>query len=139
MNIASVLYMQYTAPNGSLHPIRGEVLADALDDPEMSAEWDRTRLAREVSNWVVLYRQKHGLTQTQLARILGWQQPVVARLESGEREPSFATLYRLAERLGATARIDIAPDLIRVRFTKRPRSRIQTKGNAGASVELQSA
>jgi transcriptional regulator with XRE-family HTH domain len=110
-----------------------EVLAEALEDPEVRAEWDRTRLAREVSNWIVFYRQKHRLTQTELARILGWQQSVVARLESGDREPSFATLHRLAERLGATARIDISPFEVHIRFTKRTRPRVQTKADGGTS------
>ncbi len=103
-----------------------EVLQEALQDPETRAEWDRTQLAREVSIWLISYRTKHGLTQTELARQLGWKQPMVARLETGEREPSFGTLHHLVERLGNSARIEINPEGISVRFVKR-RSPRRTK------------
>ena len=86
----------------------------------MRAEWDRTQLATSVSVWLLRYRKERGLTQTELARQLGWKQPVVARLESGEHEPSFATLHHLVQRLGATARIEIAPDHVQVRFVNGP-------------------
>jgi ribosome-binding protein aMBF1 (putative translation factor) len=99
-----------------------EILAEALEhDPELRAGWDKTQLAREVAIWLVQYRKEHGLTQSQLARDLGWQQPVVARLESGEREPSIATLRHLVERLGFSATIEIAPEQVHVRFIRRRR------------------
>src|SRR5437870_5294103 len=98
-----------------------EVLAEDLQDPEERAEWDRTQLARDVAAWLLLYRKRHGLTQTQLAEQLGWRQSVVARLESGEREPSIATLHHLVERLGARARIDIRPERVALHFLGRPR------------------
>jgi transcriptional regulator with XRE-family HTH domain len=99
-----------------------EVLAEVLEhDPDLRAEWDRTQLAREVAIWLVRYRKQHGLTQSQLARDLGWQQPVVARLESGEREPSIATLRHLVERLGFSATIEIDPEQVHVRFIRRRR------------------
>jgi transcriptional regulator with XRE-family HTH domain len=100
-----------------------EVLDKALQDPEVRAEWDRTQLADDVANWVLAYRIDHDLTQAELADVLGWKQSVVARLESGEREPSMATLRRLVERLGSTATIAIRPDGIEVHFTK-PRASI---------------
>ena len=100
------------------------MLEKSIQDPEARAEWDRTQLATSVSVWLLRYRKEHGLTQTELARQLGWKQPSVARLESGEHEPSFATLHHLVQRLGATARIEIAPDQVQVRFVKRlPRGR----------------
>ena len=103
-----------------------EVLQDALKNPEIRAEWDRTQLAREVSIWLRRYRKKHRRTQTELAQQLGWKQPMVARLESGEHEPSIATLHHLVERLGSAARIEIEPDQVHVRFINRRARRART-------------
>ena len=73
-----------------------EVLAEMLQDPQFRAEWERTALARAVAEAVIRYRAEHGLSQTGLARLLGWRQPVVARLEAAERNPSMDTLLTLA-------------------------------------------
>lgn len=85
--------------------------ADARD-PEVAAELARTALANQLAILVIRYRVDHGLTQTALARKLGMQQPQVARLEAGDHEPSVATLARLANRLGITLRLDLAPDSV---------------------------
>jgi transcriptional regulator with XRE-family HTH domain len=93
-----------------------DVLEGALRDPETRAEWDRTQLARDVSIWLLRYRRDHELTQIELAKQLGWKQPVIARLESGEHEPSITTLQRLVERLGTRATIEIRPERVEVHF-----------------------
>ena len=53
-------------------------------------------------------RAEHHLTQSALAARLGTKQPAVARLEPGERNPSFKTLARLANTLGFEFRIAVA-------------------------------
>jgi DNA-binding XRE family transcriptional regulator len=68
-----------------------EVLDDLLQDPEFRLEWGRTALARAVAEAVIRYRRERGLSQTALARLLGWSQPVVARLEAAEHNPSMDT------------------------------------------------
>jgi transcriptional regulator with XRE-family HTH domain len=90
------------------------VLARSLEDPEVRAEWDRTALARELSIWLIRYRQQHGLTQTALAELLGWRQPMVARLERAEHEPSIATLQYLGAQLGLRTKIEINGNEVRV-------------------------
>lgn len=95
-----------------------EVLQESLEDPETRAEWDRTQLAQDVSLWLLRYRKDHGLTQTELAESLGWKQPVVARLESGEHEPTITTLQHLVSTLGTTAKLEIGPTGVAVRFSK---------------------
>jgi ribosome-binding protein aMBF1 (putative translation factor) len=60
--------------------------------PEYRREHERTRLANDVAIRVIQYRAMHGLSQAELARRLGTRQPNVARLESGEHEPTIATL-----------------------------------------------
>ncbi len=46
------------------------------------------------------------LSQTQFAIAMGWKQPQVARLESGEVKPSISTLERLACAGILTVRVD---------------------------------
>ncbi|MEJ7816796.1 MAG: helix-turn-helix transcriptional regulator [Rubrobacter sp.] len=91
-----------------------EVLAEDLKDPKFREEWERTALARAVANHVIAYRAEHSLTQRQLANRLGMKQPAVARLESGEHEPTLATLARLSRGLGLEFHIDITPEAMQL-------------------------
>ncbi|MGH4010900.1 MAG: helix-turn-helix domain-containing protein [Pseudonocardiaceae bacterium] len=91
-----------------------EVKAEALRNPAVRAEWDRTAVAREVASRVVRYRVEHGLSQAELAAKLGVSQPYVARLESGHQSPTLATLARLAQRLGLEFHIDVTPTSVRI-------------------------
>lgn len=86
-----------------------ELVAEDLLDNEVAAELERTAVANQLAILVIGYRVDHGLTQSALARQLGVSQPAVARLESGDHEPSLATLARLATKLGITLRLDVAP------------------------------
>ncbi|MGH2853378.1 MAG: helix-turn-helix transcriptional regulator [Solirubrobacteraceae bacterium] len=91
-------------------PTHEEVLAEHLDaDPEYRREWERAALARAVAVKVIAYRAEHGLSQTALAKRLQMTQPAIARLESGEHNPTFPTLLRLSDALGIELAIDIAP------------------------------
>jgi len=91
-------------------PTAEEVLAERLNaDAEFRREWARTALARAIAVKVIAYRAEHDLSQTALAKRLQMTQPAVARLESGEHNPSFPTLLRLSEALGIELAIDIAP------------------------------
>lgn len=54
-------------------------------------------------------RIQKGLTQAQLADLVGTRQPSIARLESGERKPSLSFLQRVAEALNARIEIRLAP------------------------------
>jgi ribosome-binding protein aMBF1 (putative translation factor) len=91
-------------------PTHEEVLAGHLDaDPEYRREWERTALARAVAVKVIAYRAEHDLSQTALAKRLRMSQPAVARLESGEHNPTFPMLLRISDALGIEFAIDITP------------------------------
>ncbi len=91
-------------------PSHDEVLAKHLaEDADFRREWERTALARAVAVQVIAYRAEHGLSQAALAELLSMTQPAVARLESGEHNPTFPTLLRLSEALGVELAIDISP------------------------------
>jgi transcriptional regulator with XRE-family HTH domain len=86
-----------------------EFLNEQLENPEFREEWNRTALARAVSLRLIGYRSDHGLSQTQLAKKIGIKQPAVARLEAGEKNPTWETLHRLSAALGIEFLVDIAP------------------------------
>ena len=88
---------------------RKEVLADHLADRSFRERWEKTALARAVALRLVSYRAEHEISQTELAKILGMKQPAVARLEAGEKTPTWETLGRISHGLGIEFLIDIAP------------------------------
>ena len=88
-----------------------------LADPTYRAEYERTRFANEIALRVLAYRSDQGLSQTAFGRLVGMRQPHVARLESGEHEPSLSTLVRLAAALGEDFTVDIKPDGPRLRHS----------------------
>ncbi|HZU12470.1 MAG TPA: helix-turn-helix domain-containing protein [Chloroflexota bacterium] len=90
------------------------VLAEQLKDPAFREEWERTALARAVAARVVAYRTREGLSQAALARKMGVSQPLIARLELGEHEPTLTTLTRLSRCLGLEFHIDIAPNSLQI-------------------------
>ena len=57
-----------------------------------------------------LAREGAGITQTQLERLSGVSQPVIARLERGETVPQLDTLLKILAPLGKTLEVvDLAP------------------------------
>jgi DNA-binding XRE family transcriptional regulator len=94
-----------------------QIAAEELADPKIRREHERTALAHAVAMRMIGYRIDHGRSQTGLARLLGTHQPAIARLDAGDREPSLATLSRLARVLGIEFHIDITPDTFGLRET----------------------
>ncbi len=86
-----------------------------MADPAYRAEYERTRFANDIAIRVLRYRSEHGLTQTAFGRLVGMRQPHVARLESGEHEPSLSTLVRLAAALDEDFTVDINSNGARLR------------------------
>ena len=74
-----------------------EAREEDMSDLEYRREYERTRLANDVAIKVIGFRADRGISQAELARLMGWRQPHVARLEAGDHEPSLATLSRLAD------------------------------------------
>ena len=54
-------------------------------------------------------RLEAGLTQAELARRMGVQQPVVARLERDGSDPRFSTVVRALEAVGQGVYVEAAP------------------------------
>lgn len=58
---------------------------------------------------VARLRILRGLTQDQLAELVGTRQPSIARLESGKVEPRLSFLRRVVEALGGRLEVRIEP------------------------------
>ncbi len=71
------------------------------ETPEQRRGYERAGRAIRVAREVYALRQRHGLSQRQLAELVGTTQSAIARLESGVISPSLPTLDRIANALGA--------------------------------------
>lgn len=80
-------------------------LAEALRDPEFREAWEASKPTYQVARLRIL----RGLTQAELARRVGTQQPSIARLESGRSEPTLPFLRQVAKALGAHLEVHIVP------------------------------
>jgi transcriptional regulator with XRE-family HTH domain len=76
-----------------------------LLDPEFIAELEKLEPGYQVAR----LRLKLGLTQTQLAEMVGTKQPSIARLENGEGSPSLSFLEKVAAALGAAVKVQLVP------------------------------
>jgi len=77
--------------------------AERLQDEQFVREVGRL----EAGHQVACLRIERGLTQAQLAELVGTKQPSIARLERGERMPSVAFLEKVADALGARVEVRI--------------------------------
>lgn len=82
-----------------------QVKAELLANPEVKAAYDALEPAYQIAR----LRIEAGLTQAQLAELVGTKQPNIARLERGDSEPSLAFLRKLAGALGVRLEINFVP------------------------------
>jgi DNA-binding XRE family transcriptional regulator len=90
-----------------------ELKAKALSNPEVAAEYDL--LNREefaILDEILAARRDAGLTQAQVAELMGTKAPAIARLESalasGKHSPSLNTLRKYAAALGKRLEVHLA-------------------------------
>ena len=82
-------------------------LEKQMADPEFRAAYEELDPAHQVARLRIM----RGLTQEQLANMVGTRQPNIARLESGRTTPSLPFLRRVVEALGGELEIKITvPD-----------------------------
>jgi transcriptional regulator with XRE-family HTH domain len=77
--------------------------AEQLKDPEVRAALAELEPAYQVARLRIL----RGLTQKELAELVGTKQSSIARLESGNTTPSLSFLRRVAEALGGRVVVQI--------------------------------
>ncbi len=75
--------------------------AEKNKDPDFLAAAEELEPGYQVAR----LRMLRGLTQVQLAEMIGTRQPSIARLENGTSTPSLSFLNKIAEALGAKIEI----------------------------------
>lgn len=73
--------------------------AEMLRNPNVKAEYDALAPEYELISQLIRARQEKHLTQKQLAEKIGTKQASIARLESGNYNPTFNFLQRIAAAL----------------------------------------
>jgi transcriptional regulator with XRE-family HTH domain len=63
----------------------------------------------QIADQVTQRRTELGLSQQQLAKLVGTTQSAIARLERGGRPPRIDTLRRIADALQCDLRVDLVP------------------------------
>ena len=85
-------------------------LAEQMEDPVFAARFRQAGQAWDVALQLAALREQAGLSQRDLARKLKTSQQSISRLESPSYEGhSLTMLRRVAEVLGATLRVTLAP------------------------------
>jgi transcriptional regulator with XRE-family HTH domain len=79
-------------------------LAEQMEDPEFVAEMEKTEAGYEVER----LRIGRGLTQAQLAELVGCGVGRIDRLESGEMSPQIEFLRKVVRALGGDLRIVVS-------------------------------
>jgi predicted XRE-type DNA-binding protein len=83
-------------------------IEDRSRDARFSAEVERMLNEMRVRQDLIALREARGLSQAEVAKMLGVSQPLVARIESGAvKNLELRTLARLAAALGGNAKIRI--------------------------------
>ena len=81
-------------------------LAEQMQDPRFAARFEQAGEAWDVALQIAALRERAGLTQKELARLLKTSQQQISRLESPDYEGhSLANLRRLARALHARVRV----------------------------------
>src|SRR5947207_2547571 len=98
---------------------RDYIAERAARDPEFRQAREELRPRYEFQRALIQARLAAGLTQQQLADLLGKQQAAIARLESGAVQPKIDTIHQIANALNATFTVSPQSSL---QLVKRPRS-----------------
>jgi DNA-binding transcriptional regulator YiaG len=79
--------------------------AELMNDQEFRREYKSLEEEFTVAAQLIEARMKANLTQEEVARLMGTTQSVVARLESGQPQPSLRSLRRYASAVGGRLEI----------------------------------
>ena len=83
-------------------------LEDQLKDPDFAARFAEAGEAWDIAVQLAALRKKSGLSQKEVARLVGTSQQQISRLESPSYEGhSLSMLRRVAEVLGASVEVQI--------------------------------
>ena len=82
-------------------------LQEDMKDPEFKAHYQEERQALKLAMKIAELRDQKGLSQQELAKLMGTSQQAISRIESGEYEGfTLKTLEKIAEATGMRIKIE---------------------------------
>ena len=82
-------------------------LREDIKDPEFKAHYEEEKQALMLAIKIAELREKKGLSQQQLAKLMGTSQQAISRIESGEYEGfTLKTLEKIAGATGMKVKIE---------------------------------
>jgi transcriptional regulator with XRE-family HTH domain len=94
-----------------------ELKQKMLSNPEVKAEYDALQEEFSFFDELLRARKSAGLTQSEVAEIMGTKTPAVARLEAGggnkKHSPSIQTLQKYAKAVGCHLEIKLVQNNLR--------------------------
>jgi DNA-binding XRE family transcriptional regulator len=76
-----------------------EFKAELLKDPGVHREYEALKPKYDMIRSLIERRSKLGISQTELARIIGTKQPAISRLEKGDSNTTLSTFFKVADAL----------------------------------------
>jgi predicted transcriptional regulator len=76
-----------------------EFEAELLEKPEIRREYEALKPKYDMIKSLIERRSKLGISQTELARIIGTKQPAISRLEKGDYNTTLSTFFKVADAL----------------------------------------
>ena len=74
-----------------------EFEAELLQKPEIRKEYEALKPKYDMIRGLIERRGKLGISQTQLAKIIGTKQPAISRLEKGDSNTTLSTFFKVAD------------------------------------------
>lgn len=75
-------------------------LNEQLKDSEIKKEFDRLAPKYEIISAIISARKEMGISQSELAKLIGTDQSRISKLERGALNPSLDFIKRVAEAMG---------------------------------------
>lgn len=76
----------------------GETIKELLEKfPELREEYEKKRLKLDIGRKIIELRKAKGITQEELAKLVGTKRFIISRIERGEQNMSIETMYKLAK------------------------------------------
>jgi DNA-binding XRE family transcriptional regulator len=76
-----------------------EFEAELLERPGVRREFEALQPKYDLIRALIQRRHEQGISQTQLARMVGMQQPAISRLENGSHSTAISTFLKVASAL----------------------------------------
>ena len=92
-----------------MSPVSKKTLIDWQTEQLQNPEFVAAANELEPGYQIARLRIQRGLTQADLAKMIGTRQPSIARLENGASIPSLSFLERIAEALDARIELHVVP------------------------------